>query len=168
MPAPKGNEFWKARTKHGRDKLFKTAEILREACFEYFQWCNDNPLQEDKLVIFQGVATHEPVAKLRAFTIGGLCIFLGISYETWKHYRDAEDFVFVTREAEEIIREQKFAGAAAELLNSNIIARDLGLRDGIDVASTVTDMTDDQINARIGQLLRKVGASDLVRGDGEA
>ena len=168
MPAPKGNEFWKARTKHGRDKLFKTADILREACFEYFQWCNDNPLQEDKLVIFQGVATHEPVAKLRAFTIGGLCIFLGITTETWKHYREVEDFVLITREAEEIIREQKFAGAAAELLNSNIIARDLGLRDGVDVLTTVTDMTDDQINARISQLLRKVGAPDLVRGDGEA
>lgn len=168
MPAPKGNEFWKARTKHGRDKLFKTPDLLRDACFEYFQWCNDNPLQEDKLVIFQGVATHEPVAKLRAFTIGGLCIFLGISTETWKHYRDVEDFVLVTREAEEIIREQKFTGAAAELLNSNIIARDLGLRDGVDVSTTVTDMTDDQINARISQLLRKVGATDLVRGDGEA
>lgn len=168
MPAPKGNEFWKARTKHGRDKIFKTPDLLREACFEYFQWCNDNPLQEDKLVIFQGVATHEPVAKLRAFTIGGLCIFLGITAETWKHYREVEDFVLITREAEEIIREQKFAGAAAELLNSNIIARDLGLRDGVDVSTTVTDMTDDQINARISQLLRKVGATDLVRGDGEA
>lgn len=30
---------------------------------------------------------------------------------------------------EQIIRQQKFEGAAAELLNPNIIARDLGLAD---------------------------------------
>ena len=35
----------------------------------------------------------------------------------------------VIREAEEIIRRQKFEGASADLLNANIIARDLGLAD---------------------------------------
>jgi hypothetical protein len=34
--------------------------------------------------------------------------------------------------------EQKFSGAAAGLLNPNIIARDLGLADKSEIASTIT------------------------------
>ncbi|RCZ57579.1 DNA-packaging protein [Escherichia coli] len=35
-----------------------------------------------------------------------------------------EDFCGVTTRAEDIIYDQKFSGAAADLLNANIIARD--------------------------------------------
>jgi hypothetical protein len=129
MPAPKGNKFWLNRTKHGRDKLFSSAEVLWDACCEYFEWVEDNPLYEAKLVSYQGESTIEQVPKMRAMTIGGLCLFLGISKTTWDIYRKNEDFVVVTSEAEEIIRSQKFSGAAADLLNANIIARDLGLVD---------------------------------------
>ena len=30
MAAPKNNSFWKMRSKHGRDKIFKTPEIMLE------------------------------------------------------------------------------------------------------------------------------------------
>ena len=56
-------------------------------------------------------------------------MFLDISVETWRLYVEREDFIDVTRKASNVIRSQKFAGAAAELLNANIIARDLGLTD---------------------------------------
>jgi hypothetical protein len=129
MAAPAGNQFWKARSSHGRKPIFSSAEELWEACSEYFQWVEDNPLFEDKLVTFQGAATHEPVAKMRAMTIGGLCIFLDISQQAWSEYRQREGFGEITTQAEQIIRQQKFQGAAADLLNANIIARDLGLSD---------------------------------------
>ena len=127
--APTGNQFWKARTKHGRDKLFASADLLWDACCEYFQWVEDNPLYEDKLVTFQGFSTHEPIAKMRAMTIDGLCLFLDIAYETWRTWRNENGFSEVVSRAERVIRNQKFAGAAADLLNANIIARDLGLKD---------------------------------------
>lgn len=129
MAAPKGNRFWEARTKHGRDALFADPEKLWEACVEYFSWVEDNPLWEDGLVIYQGVATHEPKAKMRAMTVGGLCIFLDMDQSTWFQYAKKEGFSHVSTRAMEIIRNQKFAGAAADLLNANIIARDLGLAD---------------------------------------
>ena len=44
MAATKGNQFWKARAKHGRDKIFKTPELMLEAAFDYFSWVEDNPL----------------------------------------------------------------------------------------------------------------------------
>lgn len=129
MAAPKGNQFWKARSSHGRKPIFANPDDLWAACVEYFEWVEANPLYEDRLVTFQGVATHEPVAKMRAMTLDGLCLFLDISDETWRDYRNREDFVGVCGIAEKTIRSQKFEGAAADLLNANIIARDLGLAD---------------------------------------
>ena len=43
MAVPKGNQFWKIRSKHGRDKLFATPELMLEAAMEYFEWCDANP-----------------------------------------------------------------------------------------------------------------------------
>ena len=129
MAAPVGNQFWKARTKHGRSRLFESSDALWEACCEYFEWVEANPLYEDKLTSYQGVNTHEPVAKMRAMTLSGLCIFLDIGRRTWDDFRKNEDFSPVVSRVDEIIRTQKFEGASADLLNPNIIARDLGLAD---------------------------------------
>jgi len=130
MAAPKGNRFWEARSSHGRKPIFETPEDLWEACQEYFAWVEDNPLWEDKVTSYQGENKHEPVAKMRAMTMDGLYIFLDIDESTWrKNYSVNEDFIRITTRVEKIIRTQKFAGAAADLLNANIIARELGLAD---------------------------------------
>jgi hypothetical protein len=134
VAAPKNNQFWKARTKHGRDKLFSSPEVLWNACVEYFEWVDSNPLWEDRAFSFKGIVTHEPVKKMRAMTITGLCLFLGTNHETWRRYRSDKDFNGIMAQAESIIYVQKFEGAAADLLNPNIIARDLGLKE----SSTVT------------------------------
>lgn len=127
--APKGNQFWKARAKHGRDKLFASAELLWESCCEYFQWVEDNPLWEAKAFSFQGESWVEYLPKMQAMTIGGICIFLDIDETTWRAWRSDKDFSTIITRAEKIIYQQKFTGAAADLLNANIIARDLGLKD---------------------------------------
>lgn len=129
MSAPKGNQFWKFRTKHGRDKIFDDPKVLWDECVKYFEWCEENPLQEEKVFHASGEITRTTVAKIRAMTIHGLCFYLKISNETWANYRKNKDFFGVIHEAEQTIYNQKFAGAAADLLNANIIARDLGLSD---------------------------------------
>ena len=48
-----------------------------------------------------------------------------------------EGFSDITTRAEEIIYDQKFSGAAADLLHANIIARDLGLKE----QSQIEDVT---------------------------
>ncbi|NIB43804.1 DNA-packaging protein [Pseudomaricurvus alkylphenolicus] len=129
MAAPKGNRFWEARATHGRRKKYLKPEDLWKQCCEYFVWIEDNPLEAAELVKYQGEATVKRVPKMRAMTIGGLLIFIDCARRTWDNYKANEDFVEVITRVEEIIYEQKFAGAAAELLNPNIIARDLGLSD---------------------------------------
>lgn len=128
-----GNKFWLARSSAGPKPLFTDPEALWAACCEYFEWVDDNPLYEDRLVTFQGSASHEPAAKMRAMTLAGLCLFLDIDRTTWAAWKSSRpDLSPVIARAEEVIYSQKFAGAAADLLNSNIIARDLGLVDKVD------------------------------------
>lgn len=150
MAAPQGNEFWKARSSHGRDPIFKTPDALWEAASEYFAWVEANPLWEAKPFAFQGVVTVEPISKMRAMTISGLCIFLDIDRTTWAAYAGREDFSRITTRVEEIIRTQKFEGAAAELLNSNIIARELGLADKSELTGAGGNALVPVINVTVG------------------
>lgn len=129
MSAPAGNQFWKARSSHGRNPIFSTPDELWEAACEYFEWVDANPLYEAKPFAYQGEVKIESLAKMRAMTIDGLCIFLDIARRTWDGYRERDGFLPVTTRVEEIIFTQKFEGASADLLNANIIARDLGLSD---------------------------------------
>ena len=139
MPAPKENQFWKARSSHGRKPIFESAEELWNACVEYFEWVEENPLYEDKVFHFQGSVIHEPMAKMRAMSVVGLCNYLVITEPTWRNYKvkdkSDEGFFGICTRVESIIKQQKFEGAAAELLNPAIIASDLGLKNKIDHSS---------------------------------
>jgi len=125
MAAPKQNQFWKLRTKHGRDKIFSTPQILWSACVEYFESIAKNPLYET--IVQSGKIYQLP--KMRAMTVEGLCIFLDIATKTFNEYCDIEDYRTICTRVKEIIKTQKFEGASAGLLNANIIARDLGLKE---------------------------------------
>jgi hypothetical protein len=132
MGAPKGNQFWKLRSKHGRDKLFATPELLWNAACEYFQWCEDNPLYETKAFAYQGEITTATLPKMRAMTLSQLCFYLHCNEAYFRNFKlqlpeGEKDFNAVIEEIERTIYNQKFQGAAADLLNANIIARDLGL-----------------------------------------
>ena len=91
MAAPKGNNFWELRSKHGRDKLFATPDLMWDAACDYFIWCRANPLMEAQVVkgktieedevhgeVVKTVKNYElvEVPRLRAFTIQGLCHYL--------------------------------------------------------------------------------------------
>ena len=127
MAAPEGNQFWRLRAKHGPNRKFENCEDLWQACCEYFEWVEDNPLIEEKVFASKGEILTYNCAKMRAMTITGLCVFLGIDVSTWRDWRSRDDLSPVVTRVEAIIWDQKFTGAAADLLNHNIIAREIGL-----------------------------------------
>jgi hypothetical protein len=98
---------------------------------------------------------------MRAMTIAGLCIFLDIDQQTWANYRSYKDFFGVVSRVEAIIRVQKFEGASADLLNANIIARDLGLADKSELtgadggAIEMRDVTPERRKAAIAAILAR-------------
>lgn len=122
-----GNRFWLARSSHGRKPIFATPDDLWDAACQYFAWVEANPLYEEKVFNGKDGIVHASVAKMRAMTIAGLCLYLDISRQGWFEYCAKPDFSDVTKQIDGVIRDQKFSGAAADLLNANIIARDLGL-----------------------------------------
>jgi len=145
MPAPKGNRFWELRSKHGRDKLFTSPELLWQAACEYFEWCENNPLYKSEAKVISGFKESGSVEivdvpLIRAFTIQGLCSYLGCNTAYFRNFKlqnhdHNKDFSAVITHIEEIIYNQKFSGAASGIFNSNIIARDLGLTEKTDLTT---------------------------------
>lgn len=134
-------QLWKRRV--GRPVKFETPDALWEACCEYFQWCDDNPLFETKAFAYQGVVTQDILPKMRAMTLSGMQFFIGLSRQGWQEYKAKPAFSDICNEIETVVYNQKFAGAAADLLNPVIIARDLGLKEKTesDVTATVSQST---------------------------
>lgn len=130
MAAPVGNQFWKLRSKHGREKLFTTPELLWEAACEYFQWCEDNPIiAEDN----KGTKNVNEVKFNRPFTLKGFAIFCDASEHWFIEFEKTagKDFLYIIRKIRDIIYNQKLEGAIIGLYNANIVARELGLSENI-------------------------------------
>ena len=135
-PFPPGNKLWKSRATHSGPALkMPNPEILWASCLEYLEWNEANPLWEMKAFAHQGIVVQEPMPKMRAMTIGAMCVFLDITHETWITWRQTRpDLQPVIKQVEAIIYAQKFEGASADLLNAAIIARELGLADKREVS----------------------------------
>jgi len=134
MGAPRNNQFWKLRSKHGRDKLFTTPELLWKAACEYFQWCENNPI---KAYDNKGTKNVNLVSFRRPFTLKGFCLYCDATEHWYYEFKKAlddekdKDFLYICHKIEDIIYNQKFEGAAIGIFNANIIVRNLGLSENI-------------------------------------
>lgn len=131
-----GEPLWKRA--RGRPVAFETPDDLWQAALDYFAWVEANPLWESKILSFQGDSWLEYMPKMRAMTMMGFQLHADICEQTWYNYKSIPDFLGIITRIEKTIREQKFTGAAADLLNASIIARDLGLTDKSESTVTAT------------------------------
>jgi hypothetical protein len=128
-----GNQFWKQRSKHGRDKLFASPDLLWEAASEYFEatdkrkWIKKDWVGKDANEVERECDTP--------YTLSGMCLYFDCSRQWWNEFKDAKhsDFFEVIARIENIMNTQKFEGAAVGAFNANIISRDLGLIDRQDI-----------------------------------
>ena len=118
--------------KVGKPSKFKSPEDMWEKALGYFEWCKENTINESKAFSSQGEVVYGVVPKMRAMTQAGLCTYLNIGVSTWHDYKNKDEFSEVTQIIETIMYEQKFTGAAAGMLNANIVARDLGLSEKVE------------------------------------
>jgi hypothetical protein len=125
MPAPKGNQYWKLAHDWRKPKKFKPDELLDKAQ-EYAEWCERHPLYELKVF---GTGVKMKVPKMRAMTIQGFCLFANMDITTFYEYEKDEAYSKIITCVRNLFYSQKIEGAAADLLNPNIIARELGLVD---------------------------------------
>lgn len=149
MGAPLNNQFWKNRTKHGRDKIFSDPELLWQSACEYFENCDNNPINT---LEFNGKDAIECIVpKMRAYTKAGLSVYLDCALNTFDALEKDKDFLQVYTRICQIIYTQKFEGAAAGVLNANIIARDLGLSDNNNT-NVNHSVSDDMLQSLINKI----------------
>lgn len=155
MAAPRGNQFWKIRSTHGRDKLFASPELLLEACQEYFNWCDAHPLYKvEAIKSGDNAGDLIKIPTMRPYTLQGLCRYLNANTQWFNQFekslaektdKEAEDFSIILTHVREAVYQQKFEGAAIGTFNANIIARDLGLKEGIDATTNGKDIISDRL-----------------------
>lgn len=135
MQFQEGNQFWKQRTKHGRDKLFSDPELLMQEALVYFEntskrkWLKKDWVGKEAIEINRESETP--------FTKSGLCLFLGCDWRTLESLKKDPnpDFLQIITYIEQIIYTQKIEGASVGAFNASIVARELGLADKQDVTS---------------------------------
>lgn len=145
---PKGNDYWNKRSKHGRDKLFSTPELMWQAACEYFKDTDKNPWKKKQVQSFQGVNTLVDVPTQTPYTLIGLCLYLGCAISYFRSFKKVildknidvvtdtdRDFLTVIECIEAVIEKQQFEGATVGTFNANIIARKLGLIDKQEIDS---------------------------------
>jgi hypothetical protein len=119
--------------KPGRPAKFPTPQDMWNRACDYFKWAESKYFKEDKLASDCGSPKVVQVNKMRAFTQEGLCLFIGLDTETFRRYGTGENGAGAFKEVvgliKMVIREQQFTGAAADLLNANLISKALGLHE---------------------------------------
>ncbi len=169
MAAPKGNRFWELRSKHGKDKLFTSPELLWEAACEYFEWCIDHPwlkMEQTKAKAslkitsedgeLKDISSFDPqnltgLPTARPFTLSGLCLYLNCSESYFRVFKSTlkeknEDYLTVITRIEQTIETQQFEGATVGAYNANIIARKLGLTENVDHTTKGKELPGTTIN----------------------
>lgn len=134
MSAPEGNQFWKLRSKHGRDMIFSSPTILWEACVEYFE--STDKRKWKKTEVHGKDPSKFDIDLETPYTWSGLYLFLSTNAETWRLYKEREDFIEITTRVQQIIYTQKFEGAVVGAFNAQIISRDLGLKEQTESTNT--------------------------------
>lgn len=144
-----GNQFWKLRTKHGRDKLFSDAATLLEEAYLYFDWCDRHPWEKTELVKYKGDYEEADVPLGRPYTMDGLTYYLGVSgsyfrsaknnlrekIEKGKATATEVELLEAIEMIEQAIRTQQIEGAAVGVFSTNLVARINGLADNTNVSN---------------------------------
>ncbi|WP_159522829.1 terminase small subunit [Sunxiuqinia indica] len=139
MGAPKYNEYWKERKKHGRDKLFENPEEIIDLAQNYIEYCTNNPIIVKEL-IKSGPRGGDVVdiERPRIPSRKGFTVFLGIdgktlwNYEKDEKYKDFfQSFAYVCDLFDSELTDNATTGQA----NPAIAAMLLGLKQKQDITS---------------------------------
>ena len=139
MAAPKGNNYWQFRDKHGRDFKY-TPDTLWDEAVKYFEWMGTRVWnKKDPIKSGDMAGTLIDIPTQIPMSLESWYIFADIDRETFKNYESKEetykDFFAVATRIRIIIESQQFEGAVVGAFNPSIIASKLGLSNRIDHTS---------------------------------
>lgn len=158
MDEKKVNIFQITRRKGGKEKVYTDPDKLLSKAFEYFAWCENNPLHKKELMRSgdrKGEIVEIPV--VRPFTISGMCVYCGISERTFLSYERDEELKDAALHILDIIKHNQLEGAITGAYNSSFVVRLLNLTDSPDNFESedqafVINVTDTQIKENLVSL----------------
>lgn len=112
----------------GNNKL--TPEQLMQLVVNYFEWAETNAIKAGAESSFQGRTYQDTITRPRVFTWNGLTLFLGVSTGIIQRWKRQPGYMEVLDFADQVIREQKYQYAANGMINTNMIAKELGIDKG--------------------------------------
>lgn len=129
-----GNQFWKRRSKHGRNTAF-TPDSLIDSFFKYMQSIEDNEivLKEETITNQYSVITKTTTGK-RPMSKRGFNAFLGKGRQYLQDLKKAKEakgeseFVSTISYIENGIEAEQLEGVLSNIFNANLISRMLGLK----------------------------------------
>lgn len=135
MGAPAGNQFWKLRSKHGRDKLFTDPNILWESACEYFEVTDQRKWKKKDWVGKDAIEVERE--NETPYTKSGLALYLDCDWRTIEDLKNStnQGFLPIVIRIEQVIYTQKIEGASVGAFNPSIVSRELGLKDSTDVTT---------------------------------
>lgn len=136
--------YWEWRKKTGKPKAIKTPQKLWDLACEYFQSVDENPgFKKDFIKGGESAGTIVDIETMRPYTWEGLEDFLfqkGIitNLDDYRQNTDGryQAYSGIIRAIGKVIFNRNFSGAAMNFLNSNLIARQLGLAEKTQVKVT--------------------------------
>lgn len=149
MSAPKGNNYWEFRNKHGRGFKY-TPEALWNEAVNYFDWMKNRSWNKKEPIKSGDLAGKTmDVPTPTPMSIESFCLFADITPDTFRNYISNDgpykDFFEVTTIIRTVIEGQQFEGATVGMFSPNIIARKLGLIDRKDIKSDDKPLQESQI-----------------------
>jgi hypothetical protein len=154
MVAPKKNEFWKLRSKHGREKIFASPALLWSAAMEFMEALHGSPLKSYDYKSSMKTIRKVTIPLMRAPTWQRFGLFCEVDSSFFKNFKLRlkkevetlnakkklskkdkeklalnEDFIAILTRIQDLFFAEKFEGAAAGILKESIISRDLHLQD---------------------------------------
>lgn len=116
--------------KRGRPRKYEPIELW-EKFLEYLEFVKEHPAKIERSFSSGVIAVHTEERPLKLIDFYK---FAGITQRMFQYYETNEEFTVITAHIRDLIFSQKFDGAARGKFDSNLIARDLGIGDKLDVA----------------------------------
>jgi hypothetical protein len=107
-----------------------TPEQVMNLVVKYFEWAENNAIKAGETASFQGRVYQDTIDKPRVFTWTALMLFCSFSSTAIVKWRKTPGFDVVMEFADQVIKEQKYQLAANGMVNSGMIAKELGIDKG--------------------------------------
>lgn len=136
-----GNEIWKLSPRRGPDPIYSDPADLWEDCLSFFADLEERPIMAQKVVSAGGVTDVVEYELPRAPTIQRLCIYLGISRETWRAWGDSSALSDVVARVNDMLSAEKIEGALVKVYDPHLVSRIEGLSDKQEVTNPDGSLT---------------------------